>query len=99
MRINHIDEAKAVLRKEGIDPQDCCMVGSCSLCYNDIRPNRDIDLIVSEELRKKYGKGITKLSDNVEIVTYKRFGRLDDEDIIYNPKYHATMESLKVVRV
>lgn len=113
MRVNYtarkkfmdwIRDFKAHCQKYGIDTDDTCIVGSSPLEVMGIRDSTDIDIVVSAELRKVYGDGISHLTPTLDIATrdYVRNGDkilIKDEQLIYDDNYHFMFMGCKFANI
>jgi len=99
--INHLEELKNEITKYQIEKQDICIVGSAVLAALNIRPNKDLDIIIlhnKRDLIKKTEKNFS-ISTNVECVTKNWMRKTDklisDDEIILNPKNHFYKNGFK----
>jgi hypothetical protein len=87
--------------REGIAIDDICVVGSSPLEVVGVRPSTDVDFTLKSDYRRaKYGRGVTHLSPDVDIVTAgyhrRREGRaIDDDELIDNPDWHFRYRGVK----
>tara|TARA_Y100000592_G_scaffold96953_1_gene166530 strand:- start:60660 stop:61064 length:405 start_codon:yes stop_codon:yes gene_type:complete len=101
LKIEHIEELKKILDENSISPNDVCIVGSSVLAAHGIRKNKDIDIILSKDIRKLFTESdkAFNLTKNVECVgvgwLYNLDNRTKDEEIIYNSNKHFKKYNLK----
>lgn len=87
--------------REGISIDDICVVGSSPLEVVGVRPSTDVDFTLKSDYRReKYGRGVTRLSPAVDIVTADYHRRrngpaIDDDELIDNPDWHFRYRGMK----
>lgn len=95
-----IDEFKKTCRENGIPLESTCIVGSAPLELFGIRKSDDIDFVVDDENRKKFGNKNTHFPNNIDIA-YKNYVRnetttfISDEELIYNDEHHFVFMGCK----
>ena len=99
-----LDQLKGVCQRENIPLDSVCVVGSCILAYFRIREAHDVDLIVTSNIREKYGAELYKLSSNIELVgqgwacsPYRSV--ICDDEVINNSKYHFIYRGFKFASI
>lgn len=101
MKIEHLEELKRILEESSISLNDVCIVGSSVLAAHGIRKNKDIDIILSKNIRKLFTESDKSfnLTENIECVGVGWLYNLDnitkDEEIIYNSNKHFVKYNLK----
>lgn len=99
-----INDFKKFCMNNGINVEDTCIVGSSPLEVLGIRESTDIDIVVSPELRNKYGDGVTHLTSNLDIATrnyvrnYQNV-KIYDEQLIYDDNQHFIFMGCKFANV
>jgi hypothetical protein len=105
------DELSETLNKFNLHKKNVCLIGGTSLYINNIRPHRDIDLIIldvdKQKLLEQLGKNQIKsrgeitLSKNVEVNKGKVFKKVNisDNELINNPSYHQIYKDYKVAKL
>ena len=89
-----INDLLVNLQKNNIKLDDICIVGSYILDYYNIREAGDIDVIISHNITN-YNEIIKKNGFDSNW-----YGEIDDEEIIYNNKYHIKLDNgLKILRL
>lgn len=83
-------ELNLFCKKNNINKNDICIVGSHLLSKLNLRKSNDIDFILSTNIRNrlklpKHNKGCGKY---IEIVSYNWHPKIKDDDLIKNAKYH-----------
>lgn len=91
-----LDEVKYNMKKYNIPLDKVCIVGGGTLQAYGMRKATDIDLIITDDLRKLYGNGLVIVSDNVEIHHSNEFD-ISDHDIIMNPQNHFYYYGIKFI--
>lgn len=91
---------KQYARKHGIPLSDICIVGGAVLEAVGIRESTDIDFVVSDRLREKYGDGGLHLLPDISIATRGYVRGIDgvhvtDEDLIFDGNQHFIFMGLK----
>ena len=90
------------LKLLGIKKESVCIVGSFVLAINNIRENRDIDLLIHPKIRKTIinKKKAVKISEHIEIVGREWASSIDlsDELIISNSKFYNRIEGFKIIK-
>lgn len=90
------------LKNKKIKNEDICIVGSFILEALGLRESRDIDLCVNLETRESLTSENSPLSlnDKIEIISknWGSFFGLEDEELIYNDKYHIKIDQFKIIR-
>jgi len=101
--LHWLNNYKALLQELGIDPDDCCIVGSAGLEMQGIRMATDIDFTVKDALRtSRFNAGVTRFERGIDLVT-KGYHRTvsgpthSDDDLIEEPGMHLYFRGLKVV--
>lgn len=99
-----INEFKEFCRNNGINIQDTCIVGSSPLEVLGIRESTDIDIVVSPELRNRFGDGVTHLTETLDIATRNYVRNYDsvkvyDEQLIYDDNQHFIFMGCKFANV
>lgn len=104
-KINHLSQFLETLNSYDISIDDVCIVGSATLAIHGIRSNNDIDFCTKSAILKSKFPDLTsttKLSSNIELLLsqkYNRFFRIQDDEIIENPKYHIVVNGIKFIRL
>ena len=99
---SQLDEVASIIGEYAISKEDVCIVGSLILTYYGVRVNKDIDIIIKEDIRNQLfdSKKAIKLSENVELVSMNWFSkRIRDDEIISNDKYHDTIHGFKIAKI
>lgn len=97
---SNLAELKIVLKKNNLDLDKVCVVGSSVLSLLGIRENHDIDIVLTSDLRQPYGKGVAAISDNIEIVSAnwarsKMREIISDDELIMDSRYHFIYKGVK----
>lgn len=95
---------KKYCKEHGIAMDDTCIVGSSPLEVVGIRDSTDIDIMVSPELRRVYGDGVTHLTPTIDIGTRNYVRNNDnvlisDEQLIYDDDCHFMFMGCKFANV
>lgn len=86
--------------KEKIALDKICIVGSSVLSCYGIRENHDIDLVMTSDIRNRYGNGTAALLDGIELVSENwarsRFYEvIPDDELIANSNLHFIYQGFK----
>ncbi len=92
MKVRFLDELEMVMKKYGLDCEDFCVAASAALAYEDVRENKDLDIVIKPKVREcfleKYRgqvevlpSGAINLSENVQAAyqRYQKVGVTDEE--------------------
>lgn len=97
-----LEKLKQLLLDYNIPREKVCVVrGSVMVAYGlrELRESEAIDIIMTEDLRRLYGRGYMKLSDDaVMSAVYYMNGR-DEDEIIRNPEKHFVFQGLKFMNL
>ena len=88
---------KQILLRYNIPREKVCIVSEAILQVFALRKTKefdDIDIIMTDDLREKYGKGLVILSDCIEMHAQNLY-EVCENDIIMNTKYHFVENDLK----
>ena len=102
--IGKLDELKGALREKNISEQDVVISGSSGWEIFGLRKADDIDFIVLEKYRKKYGYNTISWTDNIDY-TRKNSIKVDDDTLyqdellINDDNYHYIFYGLKFVNL
>ena len=102
LKIEHLEELKRILEESSISLNDVCIVGSSVLAAHGIRKNKDIDIILSKNIRKLFTESDKSfnLTENIECVgvgwLYNLDNRTKDEEIIYNSNKHFVINVIQI---
>ena len=101
MTIEFLDKLEDSLRKSGIEKTDICIVGSAVLAYYDIRENKDIDVIIDPQVRRKLGISdeATKIGKNIEVVGKDWHHKISDKGIVNFKRHHFIYRGYKFVNL
>lgn len=92
-----LDDLKQTLKNYNIPRKKVCIVSGAVLQAYGLRKSKkfdDIDIIMTNDLRELYGKGLVIVSSTAEMHPQDEYIILDDE-IINNTKYHFVFQDLK----
>lgn len=92
-----LENLKKVLTVNNIPRGKVCVVGGAVLQAFGLRKSKefdDIDIIMTDDLRKLYGTGLVIVSDTAEMHGKDQYAVLD-EDIIRNSEHHFVYNDLK----
>jgi hypothetical protein len=100
-----LDQYRQCLAENGLNPEDCCIVGSSTLEALDVRQSTDIDFTLRKRIRdERFNAGARNLCANVDIVTegyhQRSNGRIfTDDELIDHPGAHFRFRGLKFASV
>lgn len=94
------DNCREECKKNDINVNDICIIGSAPMAVYGIKTASDIDFVTKYKYREKFGDGATHLNDIVDIAsrTYHRNGTdnfINDDLLIDNDSYHFIFNGLK----
>lgn len=97
--LNRIELLKKVLLKYNVPRRNVCIVSGAVLEVLGLRKSKefdDIDIIMTEDLRRKYGEGLVIISEKAEMHA-KDLYDISDDEIVKNEKYHFVVDGMKYV--
>lgn len=95
-------ELKNVLYRNNIPREKVCVVkGSVMIAYGLRASKRfeDIDIIMTEDLRRLYGTGNVYVSENIEMVAVGYLNGRKDDEIINDVNNHFIFDGLKFMKL
>lgn len=95
--LKKLDSLKKVLKENQIPRNRVCVVSGAVLQAFALRETKefdDIDIIMTNDLREQYGKGLVIVSDTAEMHKQNQY-IVSDDSIIMNPDYHFVFSDLK----
>lgn len=101
--VNELNRLKEFFKKNSIDSEKVCIVGSLTLEVLDIRESNDIDVVILPEERNQLGIGSDEakiVEHNIEVVKQEWgmiFG-VSDKELISNSNYWFKIDGIKIVR-
>jgi hypothetical protein len=92
------------LSRHGLARHDVCIVGSSPLEVIGLRDSTDIDITVTSEARRRFGRGVTHLNSWLDLVTrgYARsldHAAISDDELINDPRHHFWFRGFKFADV
>lgn len=97
--LNKIEDLKQTLFKYNVPRRNVCIVSGAVLQVLGLRESNefdDIDIIMTADLRKKYGAGLVIVSESAEMHVKDLYDVPDDE-IVRNDKYHFVFGGMKYI--
>lgn len=97
--LNKIEDLKQTLLKYNVPRKNVCIVSGAVIQVLGLRKSSefdDIDIIMTADLRKKYGAGLVIVSESAE-VHVKDLYDISDDEIVRNDKYHFVFDGMKYV--
>lgn len=92
-----LNNLKQILKENRIPRSKVCVVSGAVLQVYGLRRSKkfdDIDIIMSSDLRKIYGKGLVILSETAEMHPQNEY-QITDDEIIEDTRYHFVFSDLK----
>ena len=95
--LKKLEDLKSVLKRNRIPRNKVCVVSGAVLQAFALRETKtfdDIDIIMTNELREQYGKGLVIVSDTAEMHKQNQYS-ISDDCIIMDPDNHFVFSNLK----